>query len=104
MIRVCPSCGELRECLPLVTGTMCWVCTTEKLHTKNECECDDPCDCCDVPPAVMEGVPCVRQVERSGEWAMLLVNDAPSNQSAMILGTFAWGMCSMVARPIWQKS
>jgi hypothetical protein len=49
----------------------------------------------------MDGVMCLRRVENLDNFGLLFV-EAESNQAAMILGSIAWGICNMEARPIWK--
>jgi hypothetical protein len=87
----CPECGELRTTINLKTGRRCWRCLSAEMYEPNECE---------PPPAVMEGISCMRMVENRQEFALFFAQ-ANSNHEAMIFASFSWGMVDMVARPVW---
>jgi hypothetical protein len=94
-VKFCPQCDQLTATLVRENSSgryFCWRCFSAETFVPNECE---------PPPAVMDGVMCLRRVENLDDFALLFVT-AESNQAAMILGFVTWGVCNMEARPIWE--
>ena len=94
MICPCPKCGELRTCVNLANnGVTCWHCLSEIMFEPSDHE---------PPPAVLEGVRCMRVAERTdGEFGMFFA-EADANRDVFIACSFtSWGMSADLAvRPV----